>query len=363
MQRWAVWQRGSEPTTVVAAEVNPRSREFITAVELSPNWHPGWQPYVAIGMANIRDAGANTVVLTPTWTYSQQNPPLPQPRAGFDPLWADTLQSAVEARRLGMELIIFPILQEKSNQDIWQGVSDRDAAWWTNWFERYQTFAFHHARMAALTGARALVLGGPAVDPALSAPSGAGTQEELDLRWRQIIALVRTQYQGALYWALELPEEADTIPEFLSQVDGIYLLVSTPIRGAEDAQGSLAGGLGRLLDERAAPLRESPAKPIFLAVQYPARPESAQGCPQGDRDCLLFDTPNTHSGVIDLKAQVDVYNAVFVIANQRDWLNGVVSRGFYAPVALRDSSSSIHGKPAWDVGWYWFSRLTPAARP
>lgn len=364
VQRWAAWQAGGEPTTVVAAEINPRSPEFITAVELSPNWNPGWQPYVENGMANIKDSAANTVVLTPSWTYSQQNPPLLEPLAGFDPLWADTLHSAVQARRLGMELVIFPILRDKSDQDVWRGIAERDAAWWTNWFERYQTFALHHARMAALTGARALVLGGPAVDPAIRGASAAGTQEEIDLRWRQIIALVRTQYQGSLYWALALPDVADPIPEFLSQVDGIYLLVSAPIASEEEeAQSSLASNLGRLLDERAAPLRESPGKPIVLALQYSAHPDSAQGCPQGDLDCLLFDASDSRSGEVDLKAQVDVYNAVFVVVNQRDWLNGVVSRGFYPPVALQDSSASIHGKPAWNVVWYWFSRLAPAAAP
>jgi len=35
----------------------------------------------------------------------------------------------------------------------------------------------------------------------------------------------------------------------------------------------------------------------------------------------------------------------------------LVSRGYFAPVALQDKSASIHGKPTSDLLWYWFPRL------
>jgi hypothetical protein len=44
--------------------------------------------------------------------------------------------------------------------------------------------------------------------------------------------------------------------------------------------------------------------------------------------------------------------------NQRDWVGGFVSRGFYPPVPLMDKSSSVRGKMAADLLWYWFPRLT-----
>jgi hypothetical protein len=60
---------------------------------------------------------------------------------------------------------------------------------------------------------------------------------------------------------------------------------------------------------------------------------------------------------LDLKAQADIYNAVLVAINQRNWVNGIVSRGYYPPTSLQDKSSSIHGKPAADVLWSWFPKF------
>jgi hypothetical protein len=54
---------------------------------------------------------------------------------------------------------------------------------------------------------------------------------------------------------------------------------------------------------------------------------------------------------------VDIYDALFNAVNARAWVSGLVSRGYFQPVALQDKSASIHGKPAADLLWYWFPRL------
>jgi len=61
--------------------------------------------------------------------------------------------------------------------------------------------------------------------------------------------------------------------------------------------------------------------------------------------------------VLDLQAQADLYEAILTAVNGRPWVSGVVSRGYYPPVALRDKSASAHGKPAADILWYWFPRM------
>jgi hypothetical protein len=44
--------------------------------------------------------------------------------------------------------------------------------------------------------------------------------------------------------------------------------------------------------------------------------------------------------------------------NERPWITGFVSRGYFPAAILQDTSSSIHGKPAQDVLWFWFQGLT-----
>ncbi len=36
---------------------------------------------------------------------------------------------------------------------------------------------------------------------------------------------------------------------------------------------------------------------------------------------------------------------MLLAASDRDWISGFFAWGYYAPVALRDASPSIHGKP------------------
>jgi hypothetical protein len=48
--------------------------------------------------------------------------------------------------------------------------------------------------------------------------------------------------------------------------------------------------------------------------------------------------------------------------NARQWVGGIVSRGYYPPTILQDKSASIHGKPAADILWYWYPRLLGTIR-
>jgi len=82
----------------------------------------------------------------------------------------------------------------------------------------------------------------------------------------------------------------------------------------------------------------------------------------GGSNCVIpgnLDQPGMDYSTItlDLQAQVDIYNALMVVVNQDNWISGFISRGFFPPVAIQDKSISVHGKPAFDVLWYWFSRL------
>jgi hypothetical protein len=58
-----------------------------------------------------------------------------------------------------------------------------------------------------------------------------------------------------------------------------------------------------------------------------------------------------------LQAQADIYQALLMAVNERPWIGGFISRGYYPPVVVQDASASIHGKPAADVLWYWYPRF------
>jgi hypothetical protein len=120
---------------------------------------------------------------------------------------------------------------------------------------------------------------------------------------------------------------------------------------------------GSLLDNNIAPWQAQVGKPFIIALSYPSSTNSATGCiPKDASNCydwtvLSRPNPDITTVNLDLQQQVDIYDAMFTAINARSWVSGIVSRGYYPPVALQDKSASIHGKPASDLLWYWFPRL------
>jgi len=50
-------------------------------------------------------------------------------------------------------------------------------------------------------------------------------------------------------------------------------------------------------------------------------------------------------------------------AYARPAITGILSRGYNPVLALRDKSASVRGKPAQDILWFWFPRLTGGVAP
>jgi hypothetical protein len=150
----------------------------------------------------------------------------------------------------------------------------------------------------------------------------------------------------------------------LSDVDAVYLLWFAKLSDqASPNKADLLNEAGRLLDNNVAPVQVQVNKPFIVGLSYPSSTYSSTGCiPDGNGGCLYWTAlnrpnPDLSTVNLDLQQQVDIYDALFNAVNGRTWINGLVSRGYFAPVALQDKSASIHGKPTADLLWYWFPRL------
>jgi len=125
-------------------------------------------------------------------------------------------------------------------------------------------------------------------------------------------------------------------------------------------QAELSNTIGSLLDNVIKPIQDQFGKPVVIEIDYPSADGSAQGCIQTAASCRAYhqlDQPvlwDDAAVTLDLQEQVDLYNATMQALNLRPWINGIISGGFFSPTVLQDKSSSIHGKPASDVVWYWF---------
>jgi hypothetical protein len=367
---WA-WLENTQPGSLVGSPVTVRQGAFVAGIELQPTQHPNWVTSIPQAMQNIQALGANMVILTPTWTFSKSSPLVLAPIPGKDSFWNDTYRMVTQARALNMGVAISPTPRFETTADNFWASAPRDAGWWQTWFDHYRAFAVNYADLASQSGAQTLILGGDWIEPAL--PGGtlsdgrtsSGVPSDAETRWISILTEVRSHFRGTILWALPYDQEyVDTPLGFLNDIDGIYLLWSLKLSDSSNPNKTeLANEAGRLMDTNVSPLASLVGKPIVIAVAYPSVDGAANGCiPDRESGCLhwtQFSPPNpdVSSANVNLQLQADMYEAMLSAVNERQWVGGIVSRGYYPPTILQDKSASIHGKPSADVIWYWYPRL------
>ncbi|MEW6717530.1 MAG: hypothetical protein AB1345_08510 [Chloroflexota bacterium] len=368
ISEWFLYTPSGAQTTIQAGNIITRD-SFIAGIELQPYYHPSWLNRMPLILNTLRNQGANQIILTPTWTYTNQNPLTFQLQPTHDPLAADLVYIISRSQAVGLQTTLFPQAYFPADMGSWWQTSPRDAAWWDEWFASYRTFIIHFANIAAKQNVGSLILGGDWLAPAL--PGGtlqdgspSGVPADAANRWSQIIQEVRTRFNGTLSWALSYPEDIEQPLPFLDKIDEIYLLWSARLASNTNATiGEMTEEAGRLLDSDVLPFLSQVNKPLVLAIAYPSADGGITGClPSPFGPCLNLemlsppnpDIPNIH---LDLQEQAEAYNAMLMAVNSRDWIRGFISRGYYPPAILQDKSTSIHGKPAAEVISYWYPRI------
>ncbi len=369
VQAWAGLDQ-AEPTTLVGSAITARPAGFMTGIEFQPNYQPNWSYFNPQAMQNVQALGANWVVLTPTWTYSNISPLEFGLIPGKDPFWLDSAIMISQARATNLNVALFPMPEFSSSaNDFWK-TAPRDSNWWQTWFDYYRAFAVNYADLASQTGSQAIILGGDWLTPALpngilSDGTSSGVPSDADTRWKAIVSEIRQHFNGKVLWALPYtPGKFQTSLSFLQDTDGIYLLWNAPLASQAGAsKADMAYQAGKLLDNEVSPLPSLIGKPVILAIAYPSASGAETGClSDGRGGCLewtALNQPNDPGTVTaDLQGQEDLYEAMLNAINTRAWVGGIVSRGYFPPAMLQDKSASVHGKPASDLLWYWFPRLT-----
>jgi hypothetical protein len=366
VEGWVWLLPDGESVIVPDTQVISRGDRFIAGVELQPYYHPSWMVGIGAAITDISQMNANYVILSPTWAYSASSHPYLTPVTGADPMLLELMELIKGAETASLNVGFFPTPRFLTIKEDWWQNAQRDFPFWVTWFDSYQNFILNFAVMAEDNGVSPLILGGEWLQPAL--PGGklsdgtpSNVPQDAGERWRDMIEMVRENYSGPLLWALPFPEGVENPPTFLDEFDGLYLLWSAPLEVENGvSEYGLAQWAGNLLDEMVLPLVEELGLPVVLGISYPSVEGWLKGCLiTMDTRCVRFEmlerpNPDIPDLNVSLQEQVRAYNAVFQAVNDRDWITGLVSRGYYPPTILHDKSASIHGKPARAVLWYWF---------
>jgi hypothetical protein len=367
IKNWAWWSQG--PAQQAApGDVNKRDTSFIAGIELLPAYSPAWQSHYNGTFKDVQKTGANWIVLSPTWTLTGNNPIVLENVPGKDALWPDLMEMTDLAHQQSLEVALYPGINFGSSVNSWWEKGNRDQEWWQNWLDRYRTYLLNFADFATQNNAGMLILGDPDINPAL--PDGkladgttSNVPTDVNNWWKQIIHDIRSRYKGKLAWAIAYPDGIKTPAPFLSEFDAIYLLWSARLNdGKYSSRADLVNEIGHQLDENVKSFKETANKPVYLAIKYPSAKGSTAGCVEFGKSCHPFsdlDQPNANnqSVHVDLQEQIDVYSACLAAINQRNWIDGFISTGYYPPVALQDASSSIHGKPSAQLLASWFKSM------
>ena len=352
----------------------PRGPGFLAGVEFQDRFHPSWIPQIPTALTNIASLGANWVILTPGWTFTRLDPPVLEPVAGQDPSWFETTEIIQQAKNQRLNIALRPVLHYPTRVDEWWRNALKDFPWWVSWFDRFRSYALHHADLAEQQGIPLLILGGEEMAPAL--PGGkladgspSGVPPDADLRYRELIAEIRQRYNGTLGWALRYPEDILNPPGFINDVDMLYVLWSVPLSENPDASiKKLEKKANRVLSVDIYALwlvwqMDKENKDLVISIAYPSIKGTTTRCLADPiveclpPDALNYPAPDYPLLELDLEAQARAYHAVLSAINKSDWVSGVVSRGYYPPTVLIDKSTSIHGKPAAEVLQRWFTAL------
>lgn len=377
VEAWA-WLENNPPNPVDLAAIpteSPFGPDFLTGIELQDRYHPSWLPRFNATLSSITNTNANTLILTPSWSFTRQNPPVLEPVTGTDPSWLETAEMIARAENQDLRVVLRPVPHFPMESASWWAGAPRDFSWWVSWFDRYRAFALHYADLAERSGVGTLILGGDWMSPAL--PGGtladgtlSGVPADADQRFSDLISEVRQHFSGTLGWAITFPDDLESPPEFLQQVELIYVLWSLPLsEETEPATSKMrkvaAEAISTDLYAQILTLSlESNNKQVILALAYPSITGAATGCledpmagclpPQG----LDYPVPDYPLLDLDLAVQAQAYQAVLSAISQADWIDGVTTQGYYPPTLLQDKSTSVHGKPAEAVLARWYQAFS-----
>ncbi|HEX7077514.1 MAG TPA: glycoside hydrolase TIM-barrel-like domain-containing protein [Candidatus Eisenbacteria bacterium] len=155
-------------------------------------------------LEELRGLGVTWISLTP---FGYQ-PTVHEPRILFrgDRSLSDSglVREVRAARAVGLHAILKPhIWGGDFYEGRWPGdIAMPDDAAWDAWFQSYEAFILHFARVAETAGADAFCVGCELVQATRAHPE----------RWRRLIAEVRAVYHGKLTYAANWYDEYDRIP-------------------------------------------------------------------------------------------------------------------------------------------------------
>jgi len=287
----------------------------------------------ATALDPLRDLGADWISQTPFgWCRSVNDPEIHfSGQRGF---WGETDEGLVAtarwARQRGLSTLLKPHLWVRR---AWCGeIEMKSAAEWRRFFDDYEAFIVHYARLAETNGMPALAIG-----------TELTRTSKRTADWLRVIERVREVYRGRLTYCANWHEAEDV--GFWSALDFVGVQAYFPLRmqratpeALREAWAPIVARLERLHARTARPI-------VFTEVGYKSLTGSLD-------EPWLWQT----QGTADYALQRDAYAAMFASVWDRPWFGGAFVWKWHpelgaptAPPVGRERDFTPQGKPALEV--------------
>lgn len=364
---WAGWQPVEEPTVVTTEETDAKHPGFNSVVEITDTFRPEWMSYLPSALDSITGLNANTLIIPVTQTFRTGNPVWLNTDPGRDPSIKDIQKMVSLAKERNLSVYLMASLRHKTiSQDSWPQMSSNPVGW-KEWFDSIQDFYHSVAILANSVNADGLILGDEDVSSILAnshIPNGLENSypNDASVIWNDILRSTKSTFGKKTLLAIHYDDFQSLDKDLLDPVDGIYLLSLGRVSDSTGDIQTYSEGIARKLDDVLAPNLLETGKLVWIGLDFPSIESAYTGCVELSGQCrvssvLNFPAPAQPELVPSLNQQATLYNASLPEENRRAWITGVVTRRYSIQGNYQDQSSSIRGKPAADVVWYWFSTM------
>ncbi len=360
VKNWYGWQTPSDPTMLVAPSIAAREAGFITGAYLSNRYNLFEAIYAERAFQNLTEIHANTVIIPIEWTIESFSPVLINPIAGDNPLWKDALSLIQKAQNKGLQVWLAPNLEISSIAMNQWNQQDITITWEQEFTQAYGEFLIYAADLAAYMGVGGVILPTNVVhlqfvtnDEDFSTNMHATADQYFDT--------LNNHFSGLFY--LEITDDSLLNHPITTKVDGYVVRTNVDLGVTEASIEATQPAFQEFFNRSVYPYYEAQSKPIWIGLDYPSADGAENGCINFDDECIDFqilsylNSDMQASVSIDMTTQADLYQAALGAINQTPWVQGVITYGFNPQVAIQDASTSVRGKPAADVLWYWNPRL------
>lgn len=334
---------------------------FQTNIEFSPEMTSTWFSTMPTALEKLEEVNSEILLFSPQWVQSEFNGYL-QPVLGITPFSFELLYYVSQAQAHDFEVGLFPQIGPLLHSDATFNWSEQNDAWREDWFNSYRQFILNYAKIAEISGAKQLIIGGKPLIALLPDANPVYLQENLAEEWRLLIGDIREEFGGKLLWAANAGTQMDPLPSFINLFDEIYISVDSPLTsGSDPSFEEIAYGFTTTIDNLLYEVYRSTFIPVTIAFAYPSVEGAAQGCQLIGNECIndgLFIQDELSGYKVDLDQQALIYNAILPVSASREWITGISIRGYMPLCNPEDKSSSISCKPAQDVIQYWYTGLT-----